>query len=148
MTVINLPDRKHYPYVLVRLDDGRIKAGLSESTVQMFEDKEAAHEYFYPDAVAGNHAAIYLCFLLQHDLEVLDFDAAVELMQRTDEAEVFVDEGWGDTALMATIIRDGDGENPLAAISKATLTRLLTEGRIGPNCLQTFKARRLHPFIS
>lgn len=81
----------------------------------------------------------------------VNYDEAISIMEKikkeTDDIAVFTDHGWGDDPSMETeytIIRDGDGQNPLAHITQNTFARLREEGLIGPNRLQTFKARTLH----
>lgn len=82
------------------------------------------------------------------ELQTLDFDAAVDLMRRTEDPDVFTDRGWGDQPLEITIISCGDGQSPLAKITQETLDRMKREKVVGPNCLRTHKARKLYPYIS
>jgi hypothetical protein len=77
----------------------------------------------------------------------INFNAAVELLCHAPDSEVFVDRGWGDAPLEISIIRDGNGQKPLAFITHETLKQLQAEGLLGPNCLMTYKARKLYPFI-
>jgi hypothetical protein len=84
-------------------------------------------------------------------LSNLGFVEAIQLMesliQKTNDVGVFLNKGWGDSSLEITIIINGDGQNPLASINYDTYTKLLDSKIIGPNCLQTFKARKFHPFV-
>ena len=77
----------------------------------------------------------------------LNFNSAIELLRSFPDSEVFVDRGWGDAPLKISIIRDGNGQKPLAFITYDTLKQLQTSGLLGPNCLVTYKARKLYPFI-
>lgn len=73
----------------------------------------------------------------------------LELLRKDHEwVSVFWDRGWGDHGEKAviSIIVDGDGQKPLAYITKSVYKELLADGTIEPNTLQTFKARRLHDF--
>lgn len=81
----------------------------------------------------------------------LDARAAKALMQKVFDTEtldvaVFVDRGWGNSPLAITIIKNGDGQNPIASLSKNTYQELLNAGVIAPNNLQTYKARQNHQF--
>jgi hypothetical protein len=70
------------------------------------------------------------------------------LRKEHDWVSVFWDRGWGDSGQKAeiSIIVNGNGQKPLAYITKSVYKELLSSGVIEPNTLQTFKARRLHDF--
>lgn len=75
--------------------------------------------------------------------------AQLELLRKEHEwVSVFWDRGWGDSGqpLEISIIVDGNGQKPIAWITKEVYKELLATGVIEPNTLQTFKARRLHDF--
>jgi hypothetical protein len=78
--------------------------------------------------------------------DLLDADAAIELMIKTKDAAVFADRGWGNSPLEISIISGGDGQNPLAFISQETMAELKQRKVLKPNSLQTFKARSLYEF--
>lgn len=74
-----------------------------------------------------------------------------ELKKQYDCVQVFTDRGWGDDPEVSTIysiIIDGDGQNPKAYITEDTFNELKKNKVIGKNCLQTYKARTLHPCLS
>lgn len=81
-----------------------------------------------------------------------NYRQAIDLMdsikKETDDIGIFIDNGWGDSEQPTyyTIIKDGDGQKPLAWISKDTYDLLRENNLVGPNRLQTFKARRFHYF--
>jgi hypothetical protein len=70
------------------------------------------------------------------------------LRKEHEWVSVFWDRGWGDSGqkVEISIIVDGNGQKPLAYITKSVYKELLASGAIEPNTLQTFKARRLHDF--
>jgi hypothetical protein len=83
-----------------------------------------------------------------------DYDEAVKILQRLAKknkwVSVFTDRGWGDDPNQKreyTIIKNGDGQNPIAFITADVFKRLREEGKIAENSLQTFKARTLHNFV-
>lgn len=84
--------------------------------------------------------------------KVLDYAAAAALMHKifekqTLDVSVFVDGGWGDRPTNISIIADGDGQNPLAYVSKETYERLQASRVIGQNNLRTYKSRFNHPYV-
>jgi len=70
------------------------------------------------------------------------------LASRREWISVFWDRGWGDNGEVAeiSIIADGDGQAPVAWLTRDVYDRLIERQIISPNSLQTFKARRLHDF--
>ena len=87
------------------------------------------------------------------DTKLLIFEQAVAMMARlaktNKEVGVFVDGGWGDVGqhVERTIITDGNGQKPHAAITKETFDRLRAGGVLDGNSLVTYKARRYHQYI-
>lgn len=79
-------------------------------------------------------------------------EEAITLMDRLaadhEWVAVFWDRGWGDSGQVAeiSIIVDGDGQNPKAYITADVYRRLCDAGTVGPNSLETFKARRVHDY--
>lgn len=63
---------------------------------------------------------------------------------------VFWDRGWGDSGEVAeiSVIIDGNGQMPLARLTPEVYDELRSSETIQPNCLHTFKARRLHDYWS
>lgn len=85
---------------------------------------------------------------------MIDYNAALKLMNVLqtgyDNIEVFTDRGWGDDPQRKRayhIIIDGNGQEPVAEISKETFQKLRKNGFLGENILETYKARTLHAFI-
>lgn len=84
-------------------------------------------------------------------LPVLDAKQAKALMRRIFETEtldvaVFVDQGWGNSPLNITIIKDGDGQAPVASITPKVYEQLLADRSICGDNLNTHKARKNHQF--
>jgi hypothetical protein len=79
-------------------------------------------------------------------------DDAVALMNRLAEryewVSVFWDRGWGDSGqpLEISIIVDGDGQAPLAWLTRDVYRELLAQQAIQPNSYGGYKARKLHDF--
>lgn len=79
-------------------------------------------------------------------------DDVIALMQtlagQYEWVSVFWDRGWGDNGEVAeiSIIVDGDGQSPLAWLTREVYAELLRRQSIAPNSLNTFKARKLHDF--
>ena len=74
----------------------------------------------------------------------------IELKKETNDVGIFTDRGWGDDPEVETsydIIIDGNGQKPVAWITKETFNLLLKNKIIGPNTLLTYKARTFHDFI-
>lgn len=72
-----------------------------------------------------------------------------EVRKETDDIGIFTDRGWGDDPTVKRsydIVRDGNGQKPIASISKETFKKLRENKLIGRNRLQTFKARTFHYF--
>lgn len=63
-----------------------------------------------------------------------------------DWVSVLWDRGWGDSPLEISIITDGDGQHPHAHITAGVYRALVRGGTVGPNDLQTYKARRNHSY--
>lgn len=84
--------------------------------------------------------------------KVLEYAEAAALMHKifekqTLDVSVFVDSGWGNAPTEISIIVDGNGQGPVAYITKEAYEKLLQAGVIGENNLYTFKARRNHPYV-
>ena len=84
-------------------------------------------------------------------VQELDYVQAKQLMRGIFRREsldvgVFVDRGWGDAPLQITIIVNGDGQRPVASLSRETYQQLLADGIVGENTLRTHKARKFHQF--
>lgn len=71
-----------------------------------------------------------------------------DLSARFDDVGVFWDRGWGDHGEEAgiSIIVDGDGQAPVAWLTDDVYDDLRSTSVIGPNVLNTFKARRFHEY--
>ena len=90
------------------------------------------------------------------EAQKLNYEEAIKLMKKLcgrrkePDVAVFIDRGWGDSGQVATyeIIRDGNGQQPFAAIDAETFNQLRKDGYLGGNTLITFKARKLHPFLN
>jgi len=74
---------------------------------------------------------------------VHNYEQAIKILDKLDKPEVFWDMGWGDSALYISLINDGDGQKPLAYISRETFVKLKKNNLLGENILQTHKARKL-----
>lgn len=87
-------------------------------------------------------------------IKVLSYDEAIkkfnQLAKKTEDVAVFIDRGWGHSGEEATyeIVTDGNGQNPHAKIEEETFKKLRENKILGGNVLQTFKARRYHPFLN
>lgn len=81
--------------------------------------------------------------------ETAEAVSMLEQLRETHEwVSVFWDRGWGDSGqpLEISIIVDGNGQKPLAWITREVYQELRDQQVIRENTLQTFKARRLHDF--
>lgn len=83
----------------------------------------------------------------------INYKEAIDLMlkynQDKNEVGVFTDNGWGEGVendRVFSIILNGDGQNPLAYISRDTFEKLKTNRLIGSNILKTYKDRTYHEF--
>jgi hypothetical protein len=80
-------------------------------------------------------------------------DAIVLMLRLAAEYEwvsVFWDRGWSDSGQPAeiSVIADGDGQSPIAWITREVYAELLQRGLVDANSLQTMKARKLHDFVA
>jgi len=85
-------------------------------------------------------------------LPVLDARAAKALMRHIYDTEtldvaVFVDQGWGNLPIQISIIKDGNGQGPVAFITPAAYEELLRAQVIDTNNLRTFKSRKNHQYV-
>lgn len=83
----------------------------------------------------------------------VNYDEAIKTMQEirkeTEDVGIFTDRGWGDDFSINRIydiIKDGNGQKPIANISKDVFTKLRKNNIIGENILQTYKDRTFHLF--
>ena len=86
-------------------------------------------------------------------MNIVSYDEAVSIMdierKETEDIGIFTDNGWGDDPdCIRTyhIVKDGNGQKPIADITKETFDSLISNSLIGSNILQTFKDRTFHNF--
>lgn len=84
----------------------------------------------------------------------VSYNEAINIMKtirkKTNDIGVFTDRGWGDDPTIEIcydIVKNGNGQKPIAWIVKETFLKLLENKIIGKNILQTYKARTFHLFL-
>jgi len=85
---------------------------------------------------------------MSEEIKTVSAEEAIEIMLGLSNPMIFRDRGWGDHREKAniTIINDGNGNAPLAAITQETYEILLKHPQVMPNSYSGFKARRIHDF--
>lgn len=80
--------------------------------------------------------------------EAIDLMRELRKDSKNVHIAVFWDRGWGDVgnAINISIIVNGNGQKPIAWITKEVYKELLTKRHIKPNSLRTFKARKCHDY--